>query len=58
MNHVGDDVVAATKHGDAAGRPQNRNQKHGHTEPPLLLLSWLDNALSNLAFRHRCRAGS
>jgi hypothetical protein len=58
MDQVGDDVVAAAKHDNATGRPQNGNQKHWHTEPPLLLLSWLDNALSNLAFRHRCRAGS
>ena len=58
MDHVGDHVVAAAKHCNATGRPQNGNQKDWHTEPPLLLLSWLDNALSNLAFRHRCRAGS
>jgi hypothetical protein len=51
MNHVGDHVVAAAKHCDATGRPQNGDQKDWHTEPPLLLLSWLDNAVSNLAFR-------
>jgi hypothetical protein len=50
MDHVGDHVVAAAEHCDATGRPQNGNQKDWHTEPPLLLLSWLDNAVSNLAF--------
>ena len=52
MDQVGDHVVAAAKHCNATGRPQNGNQKDWHTEPPLLLLSWLDNAVSNWAFRH------
>jgi hypothetical protein len=50
MDHMGDHVVAAAEHCDATGRPQNGDQKDWHTEPPLLLLSWLDNAVSNLAF--------
>jgi hypothetical protein len=45
MDHVGDHVVATAKHGNATGRPQNGNQKDWHTEPPLLLLPWLDNAV-------------
>jgi hypothetical protein len=56
MDHVSDDVIAATEHGDAPRRPQNGNQKNWHTEPPRLLLPWPNNAFPYLAFRHHCRA--
>jgi len=59
MNHVRDDVVAATKHEESAANPQNGNYESGHRHCPLVL-DWKvfsrckKNAFKNVSFLTHC----